>query len=194
MSDMISIHQRVMNMIARGRLAASNDDEGMQFVDLSLLRGESKARVERFQTYGFSSHAPRGSEVIALFLGGSRDHGVVLAIDNRRSRIRGQREGEVAMYTDEGDYLVLRRGNSAQLRTKFLDVKAEDEFVLETEHLIIKAQQIEIEGDVHLKGNLTVDGNINASGGNITQTGDINVTGNITATGSINAPSGSVGP
>jgi phage baseplate assembly protein V len=172
---MSDTQQRVMNMIARGRLSAVDDADGMQFTQVSLLRGEAKAKVERFQQYGFSGNPPRGSEVVVVFVGGNRDHGVVMSIDNRASRIRGMAEGEVAIYSDEGDYLVLKRGNQIELGTDHLLIKAEVDITIEAPRIVIRCPDITIEGTIAL-------------------TGDLNVTGNISATGSINAPNGHVGP
>jgi phage baseplate assembly protein V len=154
---MSDTHERVMNMIARGRLAAADDGEGMQFAQVSLLAGEAKARVERMQQYGFSSVPPVGSEALAVFVGGGRDHGVVVAIDNRASRIRGQATGEVSMYSDEGDYMVLKRGNTIELGTDRLVLLCDVEVVVEAPRVIIRAPEVIIEG------NLTVSGEIRAS-------------------------------
>lgn len=162
MSD-VTTHQRVMNMVARGRLSATQDDEGMQFAQVSLLRGEAKARVERFQQYGFSGVAPRGSEAVVLFVGGNRDHGIILSIDNRASRIRGQVEGEVAMYSDEGDFIVLKRGNQIEVGTDRLIIKAELEITIEAPRVLIKAQDVTIEGNLQVNGNISATGSINGS-------------------------------
>lgn len=187
---MSDTHQRVMNMIARGRLSAVDDSNGMQFVQVSLLRDEAKADVERFQQYGFSSVPPPGSEAVCLFIGGGRDHGIVMSIDNRKSRMRGQAAGEVGMYSDEGDYIVLKRGNTVEVGTDRLVIHADVEVEIEVPLLVIRAPRIEIEGDVFINGNLVTTG---TGGGGLHMTGNITVDGNITATGAINAPHGSVG-
>lgn len=187
MSDNISTHQRVMNMIARGRLNGIDDTEGMQFAQVSLLRDEAKARVERFQQYGFSANAPAGSEAVVLFVGGGRDHGIVMSIDNRASRIRGQASGEVSLYTDEGDFIVLKRGNAIEIGTDRLIIRAAVEIIIEAPQLTIRAP------DVLIEGNVVVTGNIVAGGGNVGFTGDLHVDGNIHATGNITAPGGNIG-
>lgn len=184
MSDSTT-HQRVMNMIARGRLSATDDGEGMQFAQVSLLHDEAKARVERFQQYGFSAHAPQGSEVVVLFVGGGRDHGVIISADNRASRIRGQTEGEVAMYSDEGDYVVLKRGNQVEVQTDHLVVRADVNIIIESPRIIIRAPVIEVEGD------LVVRGGGQGGNGNVVFAGNLNVAGEIHAS-AVYAPGGSV--
>jgi phage baseplate assembly protein V len=205
MSEFSVMRQRVMNMVARGVIAESNDEPGMQNVQVSLLRDEAKVAVERLQNYGFSGHAPRDSEVIVVFVGGGRDHGVIVGTDSRDARMTGLAEGEVAVYTDEGDSMVFRRNNTIEFTTKKLIVKAEDEVTIETKRAVIKAEEkATIEApDILLKGNVEIDGTLSqAQGGgdssfqikgNIQLEGSLAATDTITAD-TINAPNGSVGP
>jgi phage baseplate assembly protein V len=194
-----------MNMTARGIIADTNDDPGMQRVQVSLLYEEQKVAVERFQNYGFSGHAPRQSEVIVLFMGGGRDHGVVVGTDDRNSRFTGLAEGEVAIYTDEGDSIVLRRNNTVEVTTKHLVVNAEEDVVVNAKQATIKAtEKTTVESPaILLKGNVEIDGTLTqAEGGGASDfwlKGNLNLDGNITATqvitaDTINAPHGHVGP
>jgi phage baseplate assembly protein V len=205
MSEQSIVQRRVMNMVTRGVIAESNDEPGMQNVQVSLLFDEAKVAVERMQNYGFSGHAPRDSEVVVVFIGGGRDHGVIISTDSRDSRMTGLAEGEVAVYTDEGDSIVLKRDNTVEVTTKKLIIKAEDEVTIETKQATIKAsEKATIEApQILLKGHVEVDGDLTmASGGNasaINIKGDINLTGNqhVTQTvtaDTINAPHGHVGP
>lgn len=164
MSD--TTHQRVMNMIARGKLAKTDDTAGMQFTQLSLLRDEAKANVERFQQYGFSSVPPANSEAVVLFVGGGRDHGLVLSVENRASRIRGQSEGEVAMYTDEGDYIVLKRGNQIELATDRLIVRVDVEVIIDAPLIRLLAPVVEIVGNLNVAGSITAE-SVTAPGGSV---------------------------
>jgi phage gp45-like len=81
--------------------------------------------VEALAPYGVASVPPPGSEAIVLAPGGGRDGAFVIACGDRRYRLEGLAEGEVALFSDEGDALVFRRGNKVEIRTKALDVKAE---------------------------------------------------------------------
>ncbi len=101
------------------------DDEGLQKMQLSLLKNELRDRVERFQDYGLVSKPHPESEAIVLFPGGNRDRGIVIAVDDRRYRIKGLADGEVAIYTDEGDHIHLKRGNVVELKTKTFNVNAD---------------------------------------------------------------------
>lgn len=95
-------------MVGRGVLALVNDAAKMQAVQVKLLDGEVRD-LERFQNYGFTNHPQVGAEVAAVFVGGNRDHGLVLAIDDRRYRLKGLQAGEVAIYDDLGAVIKLSR-------------------------------------------------------------------------------------
>ena len=205
MSEVSNLSRRVMNMVSRGIIATTDDDPGMQNVQVSLLYQEGKTKVERMQNYGFSGHAPGQSEVTVVFIGGGRDHGLVIATDDRDSRMTGLAEGEVAVYTNEGDSIVLKRDNTIEVTTKTLIIKATEALTIETKQATIKAsEKVTLDApDILLKGHVEVDGDLTmASGGNtsaINIKGDIALDGNQSVTktltaDTINAPHGKVGP
>ena len=103
-----------------------------------------------------------------VFIGGGRDHGVIIATDDRDSRMTGLAEGEVAVYSNEGDSIVLRRDNTIELRTKTLKLIVEEDVTVETKRATITAsEKATIDApDILLKGNVEIDGNLSqASGG-----------------------------
>lgn len=102
---------RIRLTVGRCVLLAVNDGLKLQGVQVELLAGEVRDNAERMQDYGFTSHPHPGAEGVGLAVGGSRDHVLVLAVGDRRYRLRGLAQGEVAMYSDEGDSVILRRGN-----------------------------------------------------------------------------------
>lgn len=101
-------------------------------VQVKALDGEPKDDAELFQQYGFRSRPLAGAEGIMLALGGTRDHTVILCMDDRRYQVDLLKNGEVAMYTDEEDYFVLKRGRIAELNTKTFVVKASEKVRFET--------------------------------------------------------------
>jgi phage gp45-like len=56
-----------------------------------------------------SGRAKKVAEAIVLFLSGNRSHGVVIAQDDRRFRPTGLKEGEVCLYDDQKQQVVLTR-------------------------------------------------------------------------------------
>lgn len=149
-----NIKSRVLLMVGRGVLKAVADDAAVQVCQAALLDGELKSGIERAQNYGLTSVPPVGSVATVLFVGGDRSNGIVISAESRKFRLKGLQTGEVALYTDEGDRLVFKRGQVVELQTKTLNITAQD---------------------VSISGTLTV-------GGNITGKGEVaDKTGNLTA-------------
>ena len=103
------VWRRLRLIVSRGVVRLSDDGRKLQGVQMDLLAGETAA-MERFQQYGFTCRPLDGAEAIALAVGGSRGHLVAIAVDDRRHRMKNLQNGEVALYTDEGDYIYMKRG------------------------------------------------------------------------------------
>ncbi|MEQ5770000.1 phage baseplate assembly protein V [Halomonas sp. H33-56] len=103
------LSRRVMLMLARGVLRQVDDTGRLQLLQGTFLKGETRAGLERMQQYGMTSHPHPGAELVSLFLGGNRDHGLVIAVDDRRYRLTGLTQGEVALYDDQGQKVHLTR-------------------------------------------------------------------------------------
>ncbi|PKN05561.1 MAG: hypothetical protein CVU74_01140 [Deltaproteobacteria bacterium HGW-Deltaproteobacteria-9] len=72
---------------------------------------ESFEDREYFQHYGFTSRPKEGAEIIMIREG---NHIVAIASDDRRYRIALE-DGEVAIYTDEGDKIHLKRDRKIEI-------------------------------------------------------------------------------
>lgn len=120
-----SISNRVMLTVARGVVSLVGDTTKIQTLQLALLKREIREGVERFQNYGFTAKPHVGAEGVVVFVGGNRDHGLCIAVDDRRYRLKGLADGEVAIYTDEGDKIHLKRGNVIEVTTKTFRVNAQ---------------------------------------------------------------------
>lgn len=86
----------------------------VQLIDVKG-RGEDFTDKELFQQYGLASRPLPESEGILLFIGGV-DNAVVIATEDRRYRIALE-EGEVAIYSDEGDKIHLKRGKEISIHS-----------------------------------------------------------------------------
>lgn len=73
--------------------------------------GETFTRREYFQHYGFTSRPLADAEAIIIREG---NHIVMIASDDRRYRIALEK-GEVALYTDEGDKVHLKRNRTIEI-------------------------------------------------------------------------------
>ncbi len=103
------LRRRLAAMVRRAVLELVDDDGGLQRVQLTALAGETLDRVERVQQYGFTGRPKPGATAIVLGLGGNSAHSIVVAVDDRRYRLAGLAEGEVALYDDQGQKIVLYR-------------------------------------------------------------------------------------
>lgn len=146
------LKRRVMLMVGRGIVRVINDALRWQECQVSLLAGEVRDGVERAQNYGFTAHPHPGAEAIVIFLGGNRDHGVIIAADDRRYRLKGLAAGEVALYDDLGKTIVLKRNGDVH----------------------VTASRLLLDGDLQVNGNVEVDGTIHATGTIVDDGGNTN--------------------
>lgn len=100
---------RVRGMVSRAVVGLVNDAMKLQSVQVTLLSDQVIDDAEHFQHYGCTSVPLPGAEGIALSIGGSTGHTVVINIDDRRYRLTGLVAGEVALYDDLGHKVHLTR-------------------------------------------------------------------------------------
>nr|WP_240746130.1 phage baseplate assembly protein V [Cupriavidus oxalaticus] len=173
MTSMQGTANRVGGMIGRCVVALVDSARKLQALQLRLTAGETKDGVEHFEPYGYTSCPLPGAEGIVAFPGGDRSHAVALVIGDRRFRLSGLKPGEVALYTDEGDSLVFKRGRIAELNTGTFVVNAEEKVQFNT-------PLVEASDEVLAKGKMTGQGGLAISGGSgASVAGDINATGEI---------------
>jgi len=153
--------QLVRDQVARGMrtvrqafraTAASNSHAGPLIgVEMQGLAGESVSG-ELFQHYGFSSAPLAGAEYLVIPVGGKSGHAVVVASEDGRYRLKLQ-DGEVSLYTDEGDYVHMKRGRVIEVVTDDLVFKVKNKVRFET-------PLVEMSGDQHIAGSIKADGEI----------------------------------
>ena len=98
---MAPLRRRVLLMIGRAMLTLVDDARKLQSVQVVALNGEVIDDAERFQQYGFTSVPHPEAEAVVLSVGGMRQHPIVIAVEDRRYRVRDLAAGEVCLYTDE---------------------------------------------------------------------------------------------
>lgn len=119
------IRNRIRLMVARALITAVKDQDGGITLTLDLLAGETRDGLELVQQYGMSSSPLPGSQAVTLFLGGSRDSGVVIATKGMTPEtVFSLKPGEVALHTAEGDSVHLRAGRVVAITTETLEINA----------------------------------------------------------------------
>lgn len=131
----MGLKQSISNIATRAVLVTLNSARKCQAAGLKLIAGEEKENVEFIEQYGFTSTAHTGAEAVVLFPSGDRSHGIVISVSDRRYRLQGLQPGEVAIYTDEGDSIILKRGRKTEITTSELIINAEKNITLNTPEL-----------------------------------------------------------
>lgn len=173
------MQRAVSNLLARAVVTGLNTASKSQMLQVDLLAGEQKENIEHLEPYGFTSAPITGAEAIAVFPDGDRSHGVILMVADRRYRIKALTAGEVAIYTDEGDSLILKRGNIMELQTKIFNVTATDSMNVTTKNFTITAGALAsiTAPEIGLNGNLTVSDVGGGGGGTALIRGNVKIKG-----------------
>lgn len=126
------IQGRIQMMVGRAVISAVNDTLKAQALQVELLDGEAQDGIENYQSYGFTSVPLSGAEAVIAFVGGLRSHGICIGTVDRRYRLKGLQPGEVALYDDQGQKVVIGR----------------DGIIIETEKpIIVRAESVLVEAD-----------------------------------------------
>ncbi|MDN8050313.1 phage baseplate assembly protein V [Burkholderia multivorans] len=152
-------------------------DTPVQLAQVEGLAGEATPDLEMFQHYGVTSNPPAGTMAIVVPLGGKTSHGVIVATENGSCRIQGLKPGEVAIYTDEGDSIVLRRGRIIDIQTETLNITA-------TKGVNIDTPNVNVTERINAQGQITGQGGMSVSGGDgVLVDGSMKVTQDVEAGG-----------
>lgn len=159
--------RRVGAMLSRGTVKGSNSSGRIQTLQLSGLAGLPKDGAEHFEPYGFTSRPLLGAEYLQASLVGDGSHTVVVVATDRRHRIANLKPGEVAIFTDEGDSIVLKRGRLIEVTTHTLRINAQTNVEINTDLLQVTAttKAIFTTPLVETSANLTVGGILSALNG-----------------------------
>jgi phage baseplate assembly protein V len=195
------------SVFSRGTITLVNDDTGMQSAQAKFLADEVLDNLPRVQDYGFTSNPKVGAEALAIFLGGRRSNGAIIKVDDRRYRLKGLKSGEVAIYTDEGDKIVLKRGNKIEVTTNEYVVNAATKITLASPVVEIQASskvditspdtnttgKVTAQQDVESKTKVLAQIGVFAGGYNPYVAGQSNVVnGNLEATGEVKDSKGTM--
>jgi len=162
--DLAQLRQRIDMMLARGALVATNDTGGIQVHQVALLEGELADDVERFQSYGLSAVPPAGGDTLVAFLAGNRDHGVCVAINDRASRPKNLKLGEVVLYNDQHCTVLLDAdGKITVTAEEDISVKGRNVYVEAIEGVVVTAAQ-EVLIDAGARIDLNAPGGVYANG------------------------------
>lgn len=141
------LRARVQMMLARAVVQLVADDKGIQSLQLSALADELIEGAERMQDYGFTSVPHPGAEAVVAFPGGLRSHGLVIAVGDRRWRLKGLQGGEVAMYDDLGQQIVLKRDRIRVVSPFKVEIETPEVTVTATTKVTVICPEINLGGE-----------------------------------------------
>lgn len=149
----MSLLARKLRLLATRAIVRVIDPAAMlQALQVEALADELLDDVEHLEPYGHTAHPHPGAEAVVLNLGGNRSGAVVIAVADRRYRLKGLAAGEVALYDDLGQKVHLTRAGIV------VDGAGLPVIVTNTPGVTLDTPT------THMTGNLNVDGSIVAQG------------------------------
>ncbi|WP_310611267.1 phage baseplate assembly protein V [Limnohabitans sp.] len=136
---MNAVWQRLRLMVAQGVATLV----GGEYVQVTVLDGETLPKVRRVEPYGMSSRPKPGAQVYMVFPSGDRALGMALVIGDKRYQMDLQ-AGEVALHDDLGNFVKLGADGIVTVNA--------------SSKVIANAPMLEVTGDVHVIGELHVAG------------------------------------
>lgn len=179
------IFRRIKLLVTRAVVQLVDPAQLMQALQVEALAGETLDGVEHFEPYGFTSHPISGAEVLLFSAGGRRAHSIAGVVSDRRYRVKNLAAGEVAIYTDEGDTVIFKRGRSIEITagTKVL-VTAPTVEVVATTKVTMTTPLVECTTNLTVGGTATVAGQIIGQAGMALSGGNAQISGgDVTADG-----------
>lgn len=104
----------VLGAIARGKVTAAQRG-ARNLLQIQLLSGETADHVEFMAPYGMSALPAAGADAVLLTVGATRDHKVIVAVDDPSKRIRDLAPGEFGL--SDGSSMIVFRGGELQIMT-----------------------------------------------------------------------------
>lgn len=147
----MSLADRVRGMVSRAVVNLVSDAAKFQALQITMMADQTPDDVERFQTYGHTSVPHPGAEGLALAVGGSTGHTVVICVDDRRYRMVGLQAGEVALYDDLGHKVHLTRDGIV------IDGAGQD-------IRFINTPTVRVEADLYVTGEIVATGDVTGAG------------------------------
>jgi phage gp45-like len=115
MSAADRLYRRIMMMVGTMKITATDDSGPVHKVQVKGFPPEQIDNMPVLQIYGLASHAPAGSDAMAIFTSGDRSNGVIVATGNQQYRLRGLKSGELAIHDNSGNIVKLSNGGNIEV-------------------------------------------------------------------------------
>lgn len=106
MLDLVKkVSDRLRTAITKALIESVDDSTAIQLLKLKALDSEVLERIERLNSYGFTSNPPANSEALIAECAGSRDNLVAIVVDSAANRIKDLLSGETCFYSQHGQQI-----------------------------------------------------------------------------------------
>lgn len=139
---MREIFNALCNTVVRGVVAFVSPGK-LNTIQAQLTANEVSEGLEHIESFGLATRPLTGAELLALFPGGDRSLGYVVAVTDRRYRPQPLESGEVCIYSPFGQRIHLKSDGS----------------------IVIQAGKLIVDCDVEVVGNITATGEISDGAG-----------------------------
>jgi len=155
------IRARIRLLIGRAVIAASKNSDGKIMLDLELLAGEKRRGIELMQQFAFSSRPKGDVSAVALFMGGSRDNGIVIASRGDSPEMNDYKleEGEAIMHSPFGQKILFKNDGNIEIKAaagkKILmksEVEISENLIVQKEVTSMKTGLVTLSGHNHDSG------------------------------------------
>nr|DAQ38432.1 MAG TPA: baseplate assembly protein [Caudoviricetes sp.] len=154
---MLEMMKKLRSLIRIGKIALVSPGK-TQSLQIETTKGETLDNVKFIEPYGLTTFPPNGSETVVVNVGANGGNPVALVVGGRLFRLQDLKQGEVALYTDEGDKIHLKRGH---------------EIAVKTTKFVIDADKIQMNGKVSISKTLDVEENIKSKAEIADKTGNM---------------------
>ena len=149
------LKRRIQTMITRGVVTLVDSSLMMQELQVKV-RGTPIDGVEHFEPYGFTAKPHSEAEALLACLGGNSSRMVAVTVADKRFRLKGLVDGEVALYTDEGDVIHFKRDNHIYVDSfKTITAKAPNVNIIASTKCTITSPETECSGHFTALGNVS---------------------------------------
>lgn len=109
------LYRRVMMAVMPMKITATDDSGPVHRAQVRGFPNETIDAMPVLQIYGLASHAPPGSDAMAIFASGDRSNGVIVATGNQQYRLRNQKPGEVTLHDNGGNVVKLANNGMIEI-------------------------------------------------------------------------------
>lgn len=185
---------RVLHVIGRGRGTGVGDDSGNVQKQQVVFSGlETQSELKRLGEYGHASMPPDGFDCVAVFIGGDRGNGMIIATGHQASRLKDLLPGESALYDDLGQVVYLtRNGIVIDGKTLPIAIRTLGNMQVDVDNLAMSiTQALSIDAGTEIELTATLALALNALIVNATAPGGMNFnTPLLSVTGAVDAAGG----